>query len=184
MTALSSPRLVNLTPRQFGAINALVTLTAMSFLVWLVYLHEGSGDTSSASLLPMVNAIMNGTSAALISLGRWAIRRGRRTLHMQLMLAAFAASALFLTNYVYYHFSHGDTHFMGQGIVRPAYFALLISHVVLSMLTFPMILTSLYLGLSDRIASHRRLSKWTWAGWLYVSVTGVAVYLMLHVIPW
>ena len=181
---MSPPRLISLTPRQFGAINALVTLTAMSFLVWLVYLHEGKGDASQASSLPMVNAILNSTSAVLISVGRWAIRRGRRTLHMQLMIAAFAASALFLANYIYYHFSHGDTLFMGQGVVRPAYFALLISHVVLSMVTFPMILTSLYLGLSDRIAAHRRLSKWTWAGWLYVSVTGVGVYLMLHVIRW
>ena len=181
---MSSPRLIRLTPRQFGAINALVTLTAMSFLVWLVYLHEGRGDASQASSLPTVNAFLNGTSAALISVGRWAIRRGRRTLHMQLMIAAFATSALFLANYIYYHFSHGDTQFMGQGVVRPAYFALLISHVVLSMLTFPMILTSLYLGLSDRIAAHRRLSKWTWAGWLYVSVTGVVVYVMLHVIRW
>ncbi len=181
---MSSPSLINLTPKQFGAINALVTLTAMSFLVWVVYLHEGRADASLASWLPMVNAILNGTSAALISVGRWAIRRGRRTLHMQLMIAAFAASALFLTNYIYYHFSHGDTHFMGQGVVRPVYFAVLISHVVLSMVTFPMILTSLYLGLSNRIATHRRLSKWTWAGWLYVSVTGVMVYLMLHVIHW
>ena len=181
---MSSPRLINLTPSQFGAINALVTLTAMSFLVWVVYLHEGRGDASRASSLPMVNAILNGTSAALISVGRWAIRRGRRTLHMQLMLAAFAASALFLANYIYYHFSHGDTHFMGQGIVRPAYFAVLISHVALSMATFPMILTSLYLGLSNRIATHRRLSKWTWAGWMYVSVTGVVVYFMLHVFRW
>ncbi len=181
---MSSPRLINLTPKQFGAINALVTLSAMSFLVWLIYLHEGSGDTAGASILPMVNAILNGTSATLISVGRWAIRRGRRTLHMQLMLAAFAASALFLANYIYYHFSHGDTHVMGQGVVRPAYFAMLISHVVLSMVTFPMILTSLYLGLSNRIAAHRRLSKWTWAGWVYVSVTGVLVYLMLHVIRW
>ncbi len=181
---MSSLRLINLTPKQFGAINALLTLSAMSFLVWLIYLHEGSGDASRASSLPMVNAILNGTSAALISVGRWAIRRGRRTLHMQLMIAAFAASALFLTNYIYYHFSHGDTHFMGQGIVRPAYFAVLITHVALSMVTFPMILTSLYLGLSNRIATHRRVSKWTWAGWLYVSVTGVMVYFMLHVIRW
>ena len=90
---MSLPKLINLTPMQFGAMNALVTLTAMSFLVWVVYLHEGSGDASRASSLPMVNAILNGTSAVLISVGRWAIRRGRRALHMQLMIAAFAASA-------------------------------------------------------------------------------------------
>jgi putative membrane protein len=103
---------------------------------------------------------------------------------MQLMFVAFASSALFLVNYIYYHFSHGDTHFVGQGVVRPIYFTILISHVLLSVVTFPMILTSFYLGLSDRIEIHRRLSRWTWAGWMYVSTTGVAVYFMLHVIRW
>jgi putative membrane protein len=87
-------------------------------------------------------------------------------------------------NYISYHYSHGDTLFAGQGVVRPIYFTLLISHILLSMLTFPMILTSFYLGLTDRIATHRRVSKWTWAGWMYVSVTGVVVYFMLHVIRW
>jgi putative membrane protein len=111
--------------------------------------------------------------------GLWAIRQRKRTLHMQLMFAAFASSTLFLVNYIYYHFSHGDTHFAGQGVVRPIYFAVLISHVLLSMVTFPMILN---LGLSNRLVTHRRLSRWTWAAWMYVSVTGVVVYFMLHVI--
>ena len=177
-------RLINLTPRQFGAANALVTLTAMSFLVWVVYFHEGSGSASRAVSLPLINAILNGTSAVLISVGLWAIKQRRRTLHMRLMLTAFASSALFLVNYIYYHLSHGDTLFPGQGVVRPIYFSVLISHVLLSVVTFPMILTSLYLGLSNRLVAHRRLSKWTWAGWMYVSITGVLVYFMLHVIRW
>ncbi len=179
-----SPRPISLTPKQFGAINAVVTLAAMSFLVWMIYFHEGDGSASRAASLPLINAILNGTSAVLISVGLWAIKQRKRTLHMQLMFAAFASSALFLVNYIYYHFSHGDTHFAGQGAVRPVYFALLISHVLLSMVTFPMILTSFYLGLSNRLAAHRRLSKWTWAAWMYVSVTGIAVYVMLHVVRW
>jgi putative membrane protein len=177
----SSP--INLTPKQFGVTNALVTLTAIGLLIWVVYFHEGSDGTSRVSL-PVINAILNGTSAVLISAGLWAIKRRKRTLHMRLMLAAFASSALFLVNYVYYHLSHGDTHFVGQGVVRPIYFSVLISHVLLSIVTFPMILTSLYLGLSNRLEPHRRLSKWTWLGWIYVSVTGVVVYFMLHVIRW
>ncbi len=180
---MSSSRAINLTPKQFGVTNALVTLTAIGFLIWVVYFHEGSEGTSRASV-PVINAILNGTSAVLISLGLWAIKQRKRTLHMRLMLAAFASSALFLVNYVYYHLSHGDTHFVGQGVVRPVYFSVLISHVLLSVVTFPMILTSLYLGLSNRLVTHRRLSKWTWAGWMYVSVTGVVVYFMLHVIRW
>ncbi len=181
---MSSSRPIGLTPKQFGATNALVTLAAMSFLVWLVYFHEGDGGASRATSLPAINAILNGTSAVLISLGLWAIRQRKRTLHMQLMFAAFASSALFLVNYIYYHFSHGDTHFLGQGVVRPIYFAVLVSHVLLSVVTFPMILTSFYLGLSNRLVTHRCVSKWTWAGWMYVSVTGVVVYFMLHVIRW
>ena len=180
---MSSSRPINLTPKQFGATNAVVTLSAMSFLVWVVYIHEGTDGTSQTSV-PVINAILNGTSALLISVGLWAIKRRKRTLHMRLMLAAFASSALFLVNYVYYHLSHGDTHFAGEGGVRLVYFSVLISHVLLSMVTFPMILTSLYLGLSNRLEAHRRLSKWTWAGWMYVSVTGVGVYFMLHLIHW
>ena len=176
----ASPPL-NLSPKQFGAANALVTGGAMGFLVWLIYFHEGNDGATRAASLPLINAILNGTSAVLISLGLWAIKQRKRTLHMQLMFAGFAASTLFLVNYVYYHFAHGDTHFAGQGVVRALYFAVLISHVLLSMVTFPMILTSFYLGLSDRIETHRRLSKWTWAAWMYVSVTGVAIYLMLYV---
>ncbi len=181
---MSSSGPVGLTPKQFGAINALVTLAAMSFLVWLIYFHEGDGGASQKASLPVINAILNSVSTVLISVGLWAIKQRRRTLHMQLMFAAFASSSLFLVNYIYYHFSHGDTHFVGQGVVRPIYFTILISHILLSMVTFPMILTSFYLGLSNRIEAHRRLSKWTWAGWMYVSITGVVVYLMLHVILW
>ena len=178
------PTSIPLTPKQFGATNALVTLTAMSFLVWVIYFHEGAGGASQGRALPLINAILNGTSAVLISVGLWAIKRRKRRLHMQLMLAAFASSALFLVNYIYFHYSHGDTHFAGFGIIRPIYFTVLISHIVLSMVTFPMILTSLYLGLTNRLETHRRLSKWTWTGWMYVSVTGVVVYFMLHVIGW
>ncbi len=181
---MSSPPSIQLTPKQFGAGNAVVTLAAMSFLVWLIYFHEGDGMVSRGTSLPLINAVLNGTSAALISCGLWAIRRRKRRLHMRFMLTAFASSALFLANYIYYHFSHGDTRFLGQGVVRPIYFSLLISHITLSVVTFPMILTSLYLALSNRLATHRRLSRWTWAGWMYVSLSGVSVYFMLHVVRW
>ncbi len=100
---MSSSRPIGLTPKQFGATNAVVTLAAMSFLVWVIYFHEGSvsGSASRAASLPLINAILNGTSAVLISVGLWAIKQRKRTLHMQLMIAAFASSALFLVNYIY-----------------------------------------------------------------------------------
>ena len=102
---MAASRAIHLTPKQFGATNAVVTLSAMSFLVWLVYFHEGNGAASQGPTLPLINAILNSTSAVLISVGLWAIKQRKRKLHMQLMLAAFASSALFLVNYIYYHFS-------------------------------------------------------------------------------
>ncbi len=90
---MSSSRPIGLSPKQFGATNAVVTLAAMSFLVWVVYFHEGNAGVPRAASLPLINAILNGTSAVLISLGLWAIKQRKRTLHMQLMFAAFGSSA-------------------------------------------------------------------------------------------
>lgn len=174
----------SMTPKRFAVINAAISAAAIGFLVWLVYFHRGTSSEGGASILPTFNALFNTIAAALLVLGLRAIRAGKRAVHQQYMLAALAASALFLINYIYYHYTHGDTAFAGEGLVRPVYFAILISHVVLSIIVFPMILTSLYLALSGRIDTHKRFSKWTWAGWMYVSVTGVLVYLMLHVVDW
>jgi len=173
-----------LSPRGFAAVNAAVTAAALGFLVWLVYFHDEPRDAGVSRQLPAVNALFNAAAASLLVAGRLAIRRGRRRLHQQLMLSALAASALFLVTYVYYHYGYGDTKFAGQGAIRPVYFAILISHVGLSAVVFPAILTSVYLALSERIASHRRVARWTWAGWMYVSLTGIVVWLMLHVIDW
>lgn len=165
-------------------INAAISAAAIGFLVWLIYFHRGESSEGGTSILPTFNALFNSIAAVLLVLGLRAIKAGKRAVHQQYMLAALAASALFLVNYIYYHYTHGDTAFAGQGFIRPIYFAILISHVVLSIVVFPMILTSLYLAFSERIATHKKFSKWTWAGWMYVSVTGVLVYLMLHVISW
>ena len=174
---------VQISPGRFALINGVVSTAAISFLVWLIYFHEGSASPGD-SRLPAFNALFNSISAVLLVAGLRAIKSGKRALHKQLMLSALVFSTLFLINYIYYHYSQGDTLFQGQGAIRPVYFALLISHIVLSIVVLPMILTSLYLALSGRFASHKRLSRWTWAGWMYVSVTGVLVYLMLHVIDW
>lgn len=172
-----------LSPARFAMINAAVCSVAVAFLVWLIYFHEGEPSGGDSSL-PAFNALFNSISALLLVAGLRAIRKGKRALHKQLMLSAIVFSALFLINYIYYHYSQGDTLFQGQGAVRPLYFALLISHVVLSIVALPMILTSVYLALSGRFASHKKLSRWTWGAWMYVSVTGVLVYVMLHVIEW
>lgn len=168
--------------RSFGIANAVVTAAVMTFLVWIVYFRGGSPGSAVASstTLPAINAALNGTSAALIIAGRLAIRRRRSRLHAVLMVAAVVASACFVANYVYYHLHHGDTPFRGTGWIRPVYFTILISHVLTSVIAFPMILTSLFLALSGRLRAHRRVSQITWIAWLYVSVTGVAVFFLLY----
>jgi putative membrane protein len=173
-----------LSPIQFAVLNAVVTTLALGFLVWLVYFHEGPSEQTGTTQLPAFNALFNGIAASLLIAGRVVIRRGQRKLHQHLMISALVASTLFLINYVNYHYSYGDTLFQGSGWIRPVYFTVLISHIALSTVVFPAILTSLYLGLSDRIERHRVVAKWTWAGWMYVSVTGIVIYLMLHVVSW
>jgi len=171
--------------KRVAVANGVISSVAIAFLVWLVYFHRDAGGVRSGSiLLPAINAALNSTSAALLATGLFAIKRGRRTLHKQLMLAALAASTAFLVNYIVYHYTQGDTKFAGTGTVRPVYFALLISHVFLSVVALPMILWTLFLALTDRFKLHVAYAKWTWAVWMYVSVTGVLVFLMLHVIHW
>ena len=129
--------------------------------------------------LPFVNAFFNSVSACAIVLGFAAIRRGRRDVHQRWMFTALAASGVFLVLYVIYHALHGDSRFLGQGVVRPIYFAILISHILLSVVALPLVLSTFYLSLSGRFAAHRRVARWTFPIRLYVSVTGVVVFLRL-----
>jgi putative membrane protein len=126
-----------------------------------------------------VNATLNGVSSVLLIAGYRAVRRRNYALHVRLMLSALLSSALFFVSYVTYHHFHGDTKFAGHGLVRPVYFFILISHIVLSAVAVPMILTSFYLALAGRLPTHKRVSRITFPVWLYVSVTGVVIFAML-----
>jgi putative membrane protein len=132
------------------------------------------------SLFPALNATLNGASAVLITTGRVLIHRKKVRLHRACMIAAVVTSSLFLISYLYYHAHVGSIRFPGQGWVRPAYFALLISHTVLAAAVVPLVLLSLIAGLRGRFERHRRIARWTYPIWLYVSVTGVVVYVMLY----
>ena len=135
--------------------------------------------------LPALNAILNGTSAVLLLTGRALIRRRKIEAHRNFMIAAFISSSAFLTSYLYYHFvvHTGITRFRGTGFLRAFYFALLGSHTVLAAAIVPMILVTLYRGWKRQDAKHRAIAKWTYPMWLYVSVTGVMVYVMLYRLP-
>lgn len=129
--------------------------------------------------LPAVNATLNGVTAVLLSLGYAMIRRRRTLLHKACMLAAFGVSTVFLASYLWYHAHAGVKHFAGRGWIRPVYFAILITHTVLAAAVVPLALTTVYLGLWSRHPTHRRYARWTLPIWLYVSVTGVVVWLLL-----
>jgi uncharacterized membrane protein YozB (DUF420 family) len=133
--------------------------------------------------LPTVDAALNATSAVLLTLGFVFIRRGNARAHKACMLSAVGTSTVFLACYLTYHYIHGTTRFTGQGVVRPLYFTILISHTVLAAAIVPLVVTTLYRALRGRFALHRRIARWTLPAWLYVSVTGVVVYWMLYHLP-
>ena len=130
--------------------------------------------------LPALNAALNATAATFLVAGYLLIRRGRRDLHRACMLAALAASALFLVSYVTYHYHAGSRPFPGVGAVRVVYFAILITHVVLAAVILPLALVTTARGLRSQFDRHVRVARWTLPIWLYVSVTGVVIYLMLY----
>jgi putative membrane protein len=130
--------------------------------------------------LPTLNATLNAISAVLLSVGYMFIRRKERQRHKACMLAAFAMSVLFLMSYVTYHAQVGSKPFPGEGAIRALYFTVLIPHVILAAAIVPLALITLSRGLSNRFDAHRRIARWTLPIWLYVSITGVMVYLMLY----
>jgi uncharacterized membrane protein YozB (DUF420 family) len=138
-----------------------------------------------AGALPTINASLNALSAILLLAGWRAIRAGRRERHRALMLSALASSTLFLVGYLSRIALTGTHRFPGAGATRAAYLAVLGSHTLLAVAALPLVLATLYLALRRRFEAHRRLARWTFPVWLYVSATGVVVYLMLyHLAPW
>ena len=136
----------------------------------------------SPTLFPALNAFLNGSSAVLIATGYYFIRTGRRDAHKRMMIAACVTSTLFLISYLYYHLvlRAGVTHFQGQGIWRPVYFSILISHTFLAAIVVPFILITLYRALTGKFARHRAIARYTFPIWMYVSVTGVVIFVMLY----
>jgi uncharacterized membrane protein YozB (DUF420 family) len=132
------------------------------------------------SIFPAINASLNGASAVLIVTGRRFIKRGRMAIHRGLMIAAVISSSLFLISYLYYHAHVGLVHFQGQGIFRPIYFTILTTHTILAAVIVPLVIVTLTRGLRQHFDRHRAIARWTFPLWLYVSITGVVVYLMLY----
>ncbi len=167
----------------FTWISAL-SAAVIGFLFWLIYWHDSSGGAGEAyASLPAWNAAFNAASAGCLMAGYVAVRRRALRVHMALMLTAVAFSAMFLVSYVIYHSAHGDTRFAGTGFIRPVYFFVLISHIVLTIGALPMILVTLYYAARSRFLDHRRIARRTLPLWLYVSATGVLVFFLLRAYP-
>jgi putative membrane protein len=163
---------------------AMIGLLTLVVVGLVGVLMAGGGGARPAgfdvSALPLLNACLNTLSAGLLSAGWVFIRRRRVVAHVACMLGAFAVSTLFLLSYVTYHYHAGSRPFTGQGPIRPVYFTLLITHVVLAAAIVPLALTTIYRAWRGAFARHVRIARWTLPLWLYVSVTGVLVYWLLY----
>ena len=152
---------------------------AVSFLLWLLYVHHASADFAGRWMfLPALNALLNGLCAIALCVGLYFIKHHRAGASPS-MLLAFAFSSVFLISYIVNHALHGDTIFPGHGPVRTLYLSILASHVILSIVALPMVLTTFFFSLTGRFAMHRRIARLTFPIWLYVSITGVVVFVFL-----
>ena len=171
------------TPPTIIAAIIAVSALASAFICWLVYFHTPT-DVSGTQLrsLPLVNAILNALATVALLFGYRFIRARRIPQHRAAMFTAFIFSSIFLVSYLVNFTLHGETHFNRLSPWWPFYWKLLASHIVLSMLALPMILITFFLSLTGRFPAHRRLARYTYPIWLYVSITGVIVYLMQSLI--
>jgi len=165
------------------AIAAILAISAAAtlFLFWLIYVHPASDKGSLRfANLPALNAVMNGLSATALLIGFTFIRARRIAAHRASMITAFVFSTLFLVGYILHHALHGDVRYPVHAAYRSVYLPLLASHIVLATITLPLVLVTFFFSLSGRFPQHRRIARWTFPLWLYVSVTGVITYVMLR----
>jgi putative membrane protein len=178
MTTEAAPRSSTL-----PAIAAILVISAATslFLFWLIYIHPAADAGSTRfAFLPALNAILNGLAATALLVGFTFIRARRVAAHRASMITAFAFSTLFLVSYILHHALHGDVRYPAHAAYRSIYLPLLASHILLAVIALPMVLVTFFFSLSGRIPQHRKIARWTFPIWLYVSVTGVATYVMLR----
>jgi putative membrane protein len=169
-----------ISPRPVVGAIIVVSGVAVSFLLWLLYLHHASADFAGRWVfLPALNALLNGLCAIALCVGLYFIKRRKEEAHRTSMLLALLFSSAFLVSYIVNHALHGDTIFPGHGTVRTLYLSILGSHVILSIVALPMVLTTFFFSLTGRFAMHRRIARFTFPIWLYVSITGVVVFAFL-----
>ena len=165
------------------AVAAILAISAAAslFLFWLIYVHPAA-DAANArfAFLPALNAIFNGLAATFLLIGFTFIRARKIAAHRASMITAFAFSTLFLFSYIAHHALHGDVRYPAHADYRTFYLSLLASHILLAVVALPLVLVTFFFSLSGRIPQHRKVARWTFPIWLYVSVTGVITYAMLR----
>jgi putative membrane protein len=171
--------------RQSSTRAAVATILAISaaatlFLFWLIYVHPAAASSSQYAFLPALNALLNGLSATALLVGYTFIRARRIGPHRVAMMTAFGFSTLFLVSYIAHHALHGDVRYPVHAALRMVYLPLLASHILLAIVALPLVLVTFFFSLSGRIPQHRKVARWTFPLWLYVSVTGVITYVMLR----
>ena len=157
---------------------SVVVFTAVLMVLYAMPVRGPAPETPGA--LATVNAILNGSAACFLVIGYTFIRGGNIKAHRACMVSAFVLSSIFLVTYLLHHAQVGSVHFQHEGWIRVIYFTVLVPHVALATLIVPLALLTIYRGWTARIALHRKIARWTLPLWLYVSVSGVAVYLMLY----
>jgi putative membrane protein len=178
-TATTSQPRANTRP----AVLAILAISAAAslFLFWLIYEHPAA-DASSVKMqfLPALNAVLNGLSATALLVGYTFIRARKIAAHRASMITAFLFSTLFLLSYILHHYLHGDVRYPVHAALRSVYLPLLASHIILAVIALPLVLVTFFFSLSGRIPQHRKVARWTFPLWLYVSVTGVITFVMLR----
>ncbi len=164
------------------AIAAILFISAAAslFLFWLIYIHPASATSAQYAFLPALNAVFNLLAAIALLIGYTFIRARRIPQHRASMITAFIFSTLFLIGYIAHHALHGDVRYPLHAAFRTFYLSLLLSHIVLAVVALPLVLVTFFFSLSGRIPQHRRVARFTFPLWLYVSVTGVVTYVMLR----
>ena len=177
-TTRTSARPSNTRPAIFAILA--ISVAATIFLFWLIYVHPASDVSSRYAFLPALNAILNGLIATALLIGFTFIRTRRIAAHRASMITAFVLSTLFLAGYIAHHALHGDVRYPVHSDYRTFYLSLLASHIVLAIVTLPMVLVTFFFSLTGRFPQHKKIARWTFPLWLYVSITGVITYVMLH----
>ncbi|HEX4284490.1 MAG TPA: DUF420 domain-containing protein [Terracidiphilus sp.] len=180
MTTFSPTQIQKSSTRPAIAAILAVSAAASLFLFWLIYIHPASAASAEYAFLPALNAVLNGLSAVALLVGFTFIRAHRIAAHRASMITAFGFSSLFLVSYILHHALHGDVRYPAHADFRTFYLCLLASHILLAVIALPLILVTFFFSLSGRIPQHRKVARWTFPVWLYVSVTGVITYMMLR----